>query len=180
MITQGNGAVEDYSSVAGSKTCPFKIKVKDYTNPTQEINDAFSKCFNLSEISFPSVSIYQNVEEQIQMTNDILKLYAALLLVLCFISIGVIFQSISTYLEYNKSVLAIKKLLGYRYADKYTSYYGALFLCYAIATTVAYIVSQNELTLVSSAIFLAVDCIFSIVYTIVMEHKNVLQVTKGG
>lgn len=47
VLTEQNGALEEYSNVLGSVDCPFKIKVKDGKDSQAEIDAVVGKYFDL-------------------------------------------------------------------------------------------------------------------------------------
>lgn len=180
VLTETNGATEDYSNVVGSRNCPFKIKVMDIKNPKQELNKVFNQYFDLKEIEFPFVTIRQSVGEQLTMANDKLRICAAFMILLLIMGMAIIIQSIITYIEQHRKVLAVKKFLGYRLQDKYFSYFVFCIVGYVLAGMIALFVEKDMIITVFAFIYLLVEFLFSMIYIHIRDRANIISITKGG
>ncbi len=181
VLTENNGKPIDYSVILGESGNPYKIKVKDYTNPTQEIEKICSKYFDLSEVKFPAVSVYQGIEDQISISNNKLKNYVAMIFLLFAMGLSIISQSIITYIEQYKKVLAVKKLMGFCFVDRYSRYLLYTLICYIISGIVAMIFINNRIfVLFITFTLFFIDFIFSYIYISIKDKKNIIQIVKGG
>jgi hypothetical protein len=179
VLTEKNGYIADYERVAAYAGNPFKIKIECMEDMQTEINDVLLKYFDLNEIWFPSVGVYDAIEEQVSMANDMLALYSVLIFVLVIIAAAIIVQGIVTYLRQYQRVLAIQKLLGYRFFDKYSSYFAGVAFCYLIAVLLAFIMERDRGILIFAVVLFAAEFVCSVFYISVKDRKNIIQVTKG-
>lgn len=180
VLTESNGAAIDYANCVGSRDCPFKIKVTDIDNPMYEMNQVFSKYFDLEEFSFPYISIRQGIEDQIQMANEELCTYFAVMVLLFVMGLSIIMQSIVTYIEQYKKVLTIKKLLGYRFFDRYAGYFGLYTTGYLLAGAIAYLIGKDIKIVLFVLFYLWMEYMFSMIYIHIKDKANIIAVTKGG
>lgn len=180
VLTENNGALEEYATVLGSYDCPFKIKVTNGKDSQAEINNVVSKYFDLERTVFPSISVYQSIEEQISMASTSLLVYVMIILLLSFMSLSIVAQNVITYFQQYEKILVVKKFLGYNYLDRYFQYFSKLFISYVIAELFIVFFIRVAFSLVCGVVVLMVDVIFSTMFIFMKDKKNIIRVTKGG
>lgn len=180
VITASNMVREDCSSVLATTGDPFKIKVDDVNNPEPEIDKVLSKHFDLTEITFPLVSVYKSIEDQVRMSRDLLGIMIALFIVLLVASFSIIIQNVIIFIERYRKILAVKKFMGYRLFDKYKIYFINLLACYLLPEIVLLLVKKDLKIVILGTFLFAVDFIFSIIYISIQDRKNIIQIAKSS
>lgn len=179
VLTEKNGYIGDYTRVVAYTGNPFKVRVNNTEDLQLEINNVLLKYFGLDDVWFPATSVYDAIEDQTTMANNMLMLYSVLSFVLLVITIAIIIQSIMTYISQCRRVLAIKKLLGYGMLERYTGYFAGVLICYLMSVLVALVIKEDVAVLVIGSFMLASELICSLIYITVKEQKNIIYVTKG-
>ncbi len=180
VLTEANGTVDDYMVSVAYTGDPFKIKVEEGNDIQAHINEVCSQYFDLTQIRFPTMSVYESMEEQIKMANDLLIIYITMAVILVVAGVSIVMQSIYSYMEQKKKVLAIKKFLGYRFWDKYISYFATVIVSYLTSTAIAYLFIRESSILLCTAILMIFEVLASVIYITIVERDNVIQITKGG
>ncbi|MCM1180520.1 MAG: DUF1430 domain-containing protein [Clostridium sp.] len=180
VLTEANGAAIDYFDCVGSRYCPFKIKVTDITNPLYELNQVFSRYFDLEVFSFPYISIRQSIEDQVEMANEELRIYIGGIMLLFAMGLAIIMQNIVAYMEQYKKVLAVKKFMGYHFWDRYNGYFGFSVIGYVLSGAIALLIAKDTKILFFVVFYFLIEFGFSIIYIHIKDKANMISITKGG
>lgn len=180
VLTEENGTIGAYSVCIANTGDPFKIKIEDGVDEQAQINNVCGKYYDLNDIEFPSMNVYERVKEQIEMANELLAIYLAMVILLMIAGISIVMQNIYVYTEHNRKVLAVKRFLGYRFADKYNRYFGTVMILYLISTMAAYIFRMEQSVFIFSGILMLFEFLISGIYIKVVEQKKIIRIMKEG
>ena len=181
VLTENNGDLIDYSMILGETGGPFKIKVNNIDNADAEIAQICSKYYDESEVRFPAVSVYQAIEEQIKETNTRLIIQCAMLIMLITMCFSIICQNSVAYMEQNQKKLAVKKIMGFGFKDRYFDYYKNTILLDIGSFAVSILFTHKFIESLFTAILLiCIDFIFSYYYIKAKDRINVIRIAKGG
>ena len=181
VLTENNGDPIDYSMILGETGGPFKIKVNDFENATAEIAKVCSKFYDESEVRFPATGVYQAIEEQVKELNTKLIVQFLMFVALIIICFSAVIQNVIAYMEQHQKELAVKKIMGFRFKERYINYYVGMVFLDASSFIVALLIDRNFIeTVLISAILISIDVIFSTLYIKKKDRIDIINVAKGG
>lgn len=179
VLTKSNGDLSDYNVVLGYMGNPFKIRLSN-PDSTTTITSKLMEYFDVTKYSFPIISVYDSIADQIQTATQKTEIMLITIILLCVLITIVTFQNILNYIEQNKVRLAIQKFHGYKIFDRYISYFYLLLTSWIIIISLSFYISQNNLVFLLAAVVAFADILASLILLSITEKKNILVVTKGG
>lgn len=180
VLTESNGDPTDYDIILGIGDSPFKIKVSDPENPDITIRPLLDKYFDSNVYSYPYMSIYKNVADQIEEAKMGIELSIITMTVLLIVIGVIILQNIVNYIEQNKKRIAVEKFQGYKRISIYKDYFYILIAGYLICAAISYFLTKNFYIIVFSLLLMIIDIILSVVLIKVNEKRKIILVTKGA
>lgn len=181
VLTESNGAEYDYDIIMGVSGNPFKIKVSGETNQEDKIRSILDE-FGYSRYVKNISSINEEIASE---SNSVKELIEYLSISIVFLIIGIVFiiiQSIYTYFQQNKQLLAIRQLYGYKMLNKYKEYF-IYFVASWFAIIIATITSRKipvQNILFISFIGICVEIIVTFLIIKFSNSKKISNVIKGG
>lgn len=180
VITESNGKLVDYYKLFGYSGNPFKFKVEDINNPSASILDKVKEYYDMSIYSFPIVTVYDNVKEEILKVKRELQFFTVIMTILILIILTITLQNIYNYFEQNKVRLAIQRFHGYKAVHKYLSWFLVEFISFIIILLISLLIMRSYAVLWISVIFFMGEFIISLMFIRFTEKRNIIRITKGG
>lgn len=177
VLTENNSETPNYS-IAMERN--FKIPVNDYKDSQPEIDDICGDFFEKNDVTFVSSSVYQAIEDGITESNNKIKVYTIMIAIIILTETSIIFQSIITYIEHYKKMLAIKKFMGYRFISIYMEFFVDTILCYLGSALIVFLVTRRFEVIWIVLIIFAGDYIISNIFIRIKDKQNILRIAKGG
>lgn len=177
VLTENNAEDYDYQIVAQDN---YYIHVDDYKDSQAEINNIFGKYYDLDEVKFVSCSIYEAVEDQIAQNSMMIKIYSVILLLTLIAEIMISIQNITIHIKHYVVHIAVKKILGYGFIDRYSGIYVDSLLSNISVTIVSLVLFRNWLVLLIGIIMIIFDVLLTSVFISYKDSKSILEYTKRG
>ena len=177
VLTENNAEDYDYQIVAQDN---YYIHVDDYKDSQAEINNIFGKYYDLDEVKFVSCSIYEAVEDQIAQNSMMIKIYSVMLLLTLIAEIMISIQNITIHIKHYVVHIAVKKILGYGFIDRYSGIYVDSLLSNISVTIVSLVLFRNWLVLLIGIIMIIFDVLLTSVFISYKDSKSILEYTKRG
>ena len=180
VITESNGDLFDYNTIAGIGNSPFKIKITDDSNPSASILPELKKYYDLNTVIFPVVSVFDSVASDIKAIQNQITYVGFILALLAIIITIILVQNIYNYFEQERLRLAVQSFHGYKAIDKYFNYFLNITISWIITGCIglAFIRKLNLLVIIL-ALYLF-ELLISLIILIKVEKRNTLLITKGG
>ena len=177
VLTENNAEDFDYQIVAQSN---YYIHIDDYKDSQAEINNLFSKYYSLEDVKFVSESVYEAVEDQVVQNSLMIKIYGMMLFLALIALIMISIQNITIHIKHYVVHIAVKKILGYGFIDRYSGIYMDSLLSNIGVTIVSLALFRNPLALLIGIIMIILDVLLTTVLISFKDNKSIVEYTKRG
>ncbi|MCL1853082.1 MAG: DUF1430 domain-containing protein [Peptococcaceae bacterium] len=180
VLTETNGVGGNYKAVAGSKGSPFKIRAVGLNDAQKQIQEQYSKHYDVFTYRFSVADIYEVAAQQMMELQRSMLFYGMLFCLMIVIILLVLMQNMLGYVSENRYRVALKHTLGFRLLHKFESYFFMMLVTWAIVTTVALIVRFSVITLLVCGVLFVIDVGLSMLSFTIIQRRKVLRIMKGG
>lgn len=158
----------------------FKIPITDVENYQNEINEMFGKYFNTKDVIFVANGIHSSIRDQISETSRKIRIELVLLVIALIAEIIVIFQGVFVYTEHYRYNIAVKKLMGYGFVDRYCDLFIDTALLMVVLTIIEMIIIRKPSIIMINILLLIADFVLSYIIIKLKDTQNIIKITKKG